>query len=135
IYVAGDRGTYQLIILSQVILSMQLPFAVIPLIRFTSDRTRMGEFASAAWVKILAWGCAAIILVLNFKYVADALLPWVTANPWRAWMIAPPLFAVLTLLMYVSFTPQRRKTPITSEALVSGIVAPVYRKILVPLDH
>jgi manganese transport protein len=135
IWIAGERGTYQLIILSQVILSMQLPFAVIPLIRFTSDRTRMGEFASAMWVKILAWGSAAIILALNFKYVVDALTPWVAANPWRAWLVAPPLFAVVVLLGYVSFSPQRRTTPISSEAIVSGIVTPDYRRILVPLDH
>src|SRR5579862_6293534 len=49
IYVSGDKGTYQLLILSQVILSMQLPFAVIPLIHFTSDRRRMGPFANKAW--------------------------------------------------------------------------------------
>ena len=48
IYIAGDKATYQLLILSQVILSMQLPFAVIPLIHFTSDRARMGEFANRA---------------------------------------------------------------------------------------
>ena len=45
---------------------MQLPFAVIPLIRFTSDRRRMGEFANRAWVKTLAWSAAAVILGLNF---------------------------------------------------------------------
>ena len=48
--------TFQLLILSQVILSMQLPFAVIPLIRFTGDPERMGTFANALWVKILSWG-------------------------------------------------------------------------------
>ncbi len=50
IWYAGDKATYRLLILSQVILSMQLPFAVIPLIHFTSDRNRMGEFANKAWV-------------------------------------------------------------------------------------
>ena len=51
----GEKGAYKLLILSQVILSMQLPFAVIPLIHFTSDRKRMGEFANAEWVRALAW--------------------------------------------------------------------------------
>src|ERR1700688_2887240 len=50
IYIAGDHGVYQLLILSQVILSMQLPFAIIPLVHFTSDRRRMGDFANRAWV-------------------------------------------------------------------------------------
>ena len=95
----------------------------------------MGEFASAAWVKILAWGSALIILGLNFKYVADVCTPWVEANFWRAWLIAPPVLAVLALLGYVSFTPQRRRLPISSEGVVPGIITPVYRRILVPLDH
>ena len=51
IWYAGDKATYQLLILSQVILSMQLPFAVIPLIHFTSDRERMGAFANKMWVQ------------------------------------------------------------------------------------
>ena len=55
IYISGDKGTYQLLILSQVILSMQLPFAVIPLIHFTSDRRRMGTFANKLWVQWLSW--------------------------------------------------------------------------------
>src|SRR5262249_30447183 len=60
VYSTGEQGTYKLLILSQVILSMQLPFAVIPLIRFTSDPARMGEFANRTWVKVLAWSSAAI---------------------------------------------------------------------------
>ena len=55
IWLAGERATFQLIILSQVILSLQLPFAVIPLVQFTNDRGRMGEFANAAWVRALSW--------------------------------------------------------------------------------
>src|SRR5207245_9127697 len=65
IYFAGDGSTYHLLLLSQVILSMQLPFAVIPLIHFTSDRRRMGDFANQLWVTILAWITAAIIVSLN----------------------------------------------------------------------
>ena len=55
IYIAGDQGTFRLLILSQVILSMQLPFAVIPLVHFTSDRKRMGAFANRVWVQVLSW--------------------------------------------------------------------------------
>jgi manganese transport protein len=61
----GEHGTDSLLILSQVILSMQLPFAVIPLVMFTSDRKLMGRFASPPWLSSLAWATAAIILVLN----------------------------------------------------------------------
>src|SRR5260221_7706953 len=75
IYYFGDGGTFKLLILSQVILSMQLPFAVIPLIRFTNDSRRMGEFANRAWVRILAWSAAAIIVGLNLWLVATTIGP------------------------------------------------------------
>ena len=67
----GASGTAKLLLLSQVILSMQLSFAVIPLILFTSDRRKMGEFASPRWLQALAWIIASIIVVLNVKYLAD----------------------------------------------------------------
>src|SRR3954469_11317239 len=61
----GEGGTMGLLILSQVILSLQLPFAVFPLVMFTSDRHKMGEFASPRWVQALAWFVAVVIAVLN----------------------------------------------------------------------
>src|SRR5581483_656589 len=61
----GERGTGPLLILSQVILSLQLPFAVFPLVAFTSDRRKMGAFVNPPWVKVLAWGVAVIIAALN----------------------------------------------------------------------
>ena len=68
----GEQGSYGLLILSQVILSLQLPFAVIPLIQFTSEKTRMGEFANKLWVQLLAWIAAMIIVGLNAKLVVEA---------------------------------------------------------------
>jgi manganese transport protein len=61
----GDAGTGPLIILSQVVLSLQLPFAVFPLVMFTSDPDKMGAFVNPGWVKALAWTVAVIIAVLN----------------------------------------------------------------------
>jgi manganese transport protein len=61
----GSSGTVQLLILSQVILSLQLSFAVFPLVQFTSDKQKMGQFVNPAWLKILAWTVAVIIAVLN----------------------------------------------------------------------
>jgi len=61
----GERGTGPLIIFSQVILSLQLPFAVFPLVMFTSDREKMGPFVIPAWMKTLAWAVAVIIAMLN----------------------------------------------------------------------
>jgi manganese transport protein len=61
----GERGTGALLILSQVILSLQLPFAVFPLVSFTSDKAKMGVFVAPGWVRALAWTIAVIIAALN----------------------------------------------------------------------
>ncbi len=67
----GESGTAKLLVLSQVVLSLQLSFAVIPLVLFTSDRRKMGDFVIPLWMKILAWATAAIIVTLNVKYLLD----------------------------------------------------------------
>jgi manganese transport protein len=74
----GESGTANLLVLSQVILSLQLSFAVIPLILFSSDRRKMGEFANAAWIKVLAWATAGIIVVLNVKFLFDKVREWLS---------------------------------------------------------
>ncbi len=61
----GERGTSELLVLSQVVLSLQLSFAVVPLVLFTSDRLKMGRFVNPAWVKILSWVVAGLIMGLN----------------------------------------------------------------------
>jgi len=65
ILIYGEQGTMPLLILSQVILSLQLPFAVFPLVMFTGEKAKMGPFASPAWVKALAWSVALVIAGLN----------------------------------------------------------------------
>jgi len=72
----GERGTAKLIIFSQVVLSLQLSFAVFPLVKFTSDPAKMGEFASPRWLKALAWTTAGIILGLNAYLVVLTLQSW-----------------------------------------------------------
>jgi manganese transport protein len=67
----GEKGTGQLLILSQVILSLQLSFAVIPLVMFTADRQKMGELVAPRWLSALAWGVAAVIVLLNVKLLID----------------------------------------------------------------
>jgi manganese transport protein len=138
VYFWGPQGTLQLIILSQVILSMQLPFAVIPLIRFTSDRARMGEFASHAWVKALAWTVAFVILALNFWYAASVLIPWMAAAAWHALLVGPVVLAILALLGWITFGGGRvsaRDSKREGIKVAADLPAPVYRRILVPLDH
>lgn len=70
----GESGTAKLLVLSQVVLSMQLPFAVIPLVRFVSDRQLMGSFVIGRVTQVLAWAIAGLIVVLNVKLLADILL-------------------------------------------------------------
>jgi len=65
IAIYGEAGTGPLLILSQVILSLQLPFAVFPLVMFTSDKAKMGRFVSPLWMRTLAWVVSMIIAVLN----------------------------------------------------------------------
>jgi manganese transport protein len=67
----GESGTASLLVLSQVILSLQLSFAVVPLVIFTSSRVKMGRFVNPVWVQILAWVTAALIITLNIKYLSD----------------------------------------------------------------
>jgi manganese transport protein len=69
----GERGTAGLLVLSQIVLSMQLPFAIVPLVRFVSDRRRMGRFAISLPLAALAWTAAAGIIALNLKLLLDAL--------------------------------------------------------------
>ena len=74
VWVNGERGTEKLLILSQVILSMQLSFAVIPLVMFTGDRAKMGEFVNAKWLKVLAWTTAVLIAGLNAWLLAQTAM-------------------------------------------------------------
>src|SRR4029077_15018701 len=71
----GEGKTTQLLIVSQVVLSMQLGFAVWPLMRFTDEKAKMGEFANRLWLKILGWTTAAVIILLNMKLLFDTFLP------------------------------------------------------------
>ena len=76
--VRGESGTAQLLILSQVILSLQLSFAVFPLVMFTSDKVKMGEFVNATWLKVLSWTAAVVIAALN---------AWLLVQTFRDWLV------------------------------------------------
>ncbi len=69
--IAGERATGQLLILSQVVLSLQLPFAVVPLVMFTASKAKMGPFVAPRWLTALAAAVAALIIGLNAKLVFD----------------------------------------------------------------
>jgi manganese transport protein len=146
IYIAGDQATLALLLLSQAVLSMQLPFAVVPLIHFTSDPARMGSFRNRAWVKVLAWVTAAIIIGLNAWLLADTIGEWLAAaGRWRmaVWLITVPAgIAIGALLAWITIEPWITRRRLGGSAVelpeMAGAAteeAPVYHRILVPLDH
>jgi manganese transport protein len=67
---AGDTGATKLLVLSQVVLSLQLPFAVVPLVAFTASRAKMGALVSPVWLRVAAWTIAAVVIGLNMTLLA-----------------------------------------------------------------
>jgi manganese transport protein len=76
----GEGRTTELLIASQVVLSMQLGFAVWPLMRFTGERAKMGAFVNPTWIKVLGWATAIIIITLNVKLLFDMFMPAAVVN-------------------------------------------------------
>ncbi|MGI4858280.1 MAG: divalent metal cation transporter, partial [Janthinobacterium lividum] len=74
--IAGEQAIGQLLVLSQVVLSLQLPFALYPLIRMTDDRRLMGEFANRWWTRVLAWALFTVITAANL-WLAAQTFGWV----------------------------------------------------------
>jgi len=72
----GERGVGQLLVLSQVILSLQLSFAVVPLVMFTSDKVKMGPFVNPRWLRMLAWIVTAVIVTLNGYLLLQTGIEW-----------------------------------------------------------
>jgi manganese transport protein len=144
IVTVGESGMYRLLILSQVILSLQLPFAIVPLIHFTSDPVRMGKLANGRTLKALAWVAAAIIIGLNVTLVSGVLREWMQASPYP-WlvltMMVPVLGGLVGLLGWVALAPVlafgKRKRVATElpMSVDTELLQPSYSSILVPLDH
>jgi len=105
----GERGTGWLLVLSQVVLSLQLPFAIIPLIHFVSDREKMGEFVIRPAVIALAWIATLIIVALNLKLVVDTLGAWIAnAGRYTVWLeltLVPVVGIIGLLLVYITVKP------------------------------
>lgn len=108
ISVFGESVTGKMLILSQVILSLQLGFAIIPLIHFVSDKTKMKGFEISRTTQIASWIIATIIVSLNAKLVFNEIQSWleVSENPIILWFTVVPLaFGFLILLLYIIFKP------------------------------
>ncbi len=144
IYYLGEQAIGSLLILSQVILSLQLGFAVIPLIHFVSDKAKMGEFVIPTYVKILAWLCALVIVSLNVKLVYQQIIIWTSAaasNPWIVYLVIPIILISCIMLIYISLFPYFNKvasriTPIPHGKFqqIANLELKSYHRIAVALD-
>ncbi len=127
IVLQGERAVDSLLVLSQVVLSLQLSFAVVPLVMFTSDRERMGEFTSPPWVIALAAIVTTIIAGLNAKLVVDTVGSWLATSggAWWVTLVVVPIAAALGLmLLYVAAAPWLQKRwPVLRPAAAPAIQA------------
>jgi manganese transport protein len=144
IYYFGEDETGQMLVFSQVILSMQLGFAIIPLIHFVSSKTRMGTFAIGLVIKVAAWVCTSIIVALNGKLVYEAIVELLqtTRHPTLIWTTVVPLLALAAfLLLYITFQPfvstilkPVSPAPHGEPATLLNLKKPTYTRIAVPID-
>jgi manganese transport protein len=142
ILIYGESQTGELLVFSQVVLSLQLGFAIIPLIHFTSDKSKMGQFAIKTWVRIAAWIIAIIIVSLNIKLVMNEVTGWLTnaENPWIIWVtVIPVCLGALGLLVYITLKPLSDKQQITlaphgAALQISDVDTPLYNRVVVTID-
>lgn len=100
----GEDALGGLLILSQVVLSLQLGFAIIPLIHLTSDKKEMKDFTIKTWVKVLAWMSAVVIVSLNIKLVIEEITGWIAAaDGWYIYVIVIPTAILVGLLLVFIF--------------------------------
>lgn len=145
IYYMGESATGKLLILSQVILSMQLGFAIIPLIHFVSDHKKMGDFVIGIKTKILAWTSAAIIVSLNIKLVLEEVLSLLSSYPNYKLLIlitvVPIILLSIGVLLYVTFLPfitnikhHQTVTPHGNSDIEPIISKKQYKRIAITVD-
>ncbi len=127
-----DGRLLQLLVLSQAVLSFQLPFAIVPLVQFTGDRRWMGRYANGAWLRAAAWACAALVVALNAALVVMSLNQWAGdlaesgGNPWWIYGTVGPaallLAAFLTWLTLYPLWVRRAEAPAAASAPVLSAV-------------
>ena len=139
----GENATGSMLVLSQVILSLQLPFAIIPLIHAVADKRRMGEFSIRPWLQALAWLVAAIIVTLNVKLIIDQITSWIADAGSQAWIlqitIIPFTVALGLLLLYITVHPWLKERNIRIKKLrMDGVhreFAPGAQKLTQPKTY
>ncbi len=147
-FIGGDR-LMDLLIFSQVILSLQLPFAIIPLLQFTGDRRQMGAFASPLWVKLLGWSVAVIIISLNGYLVYGQVGVWsaLLANAgwsplWLRLTVFPVIILFAGLLGWIILLPfvDKRRDQIShgradARHVIDALRVPHLKRIAVAVEN
>ena len=109
ITIMGESATGDMLVLSQVILSMQLGFAIVPLLHYVSDKKRMGQFAIGFWAKLGGWVSAAIIVALNVNLVIQQVGGWLETAGSSVWaiqfLVIPALLFAAGMLAYITLRP------------------------------
>jgi manganese transport protein len=133
---AVDQRLFNLLVLSQVILSFQLPFAIVPLVHFTSDRLRMGDLVNGRRLQILAWSCALIVVILNGVYFAWQLDKWAEGDGgWINATAGSVAFLLAAFLGWVTFYPWwSRREEIPSAAVPPALPRVGYQRIGVAVE-
>lgn len=143
ILINGEKDIDDLLVLSQVILSLQLGFAIIPLIHFVSDKKMMGSFAIKPFVQFISWTVAAVLVFLNLRMLwgqADDYFKEPGNMFWKIVIIAAGLFFLLLLLITVFYPLRKRIRRIIPVQLhpeatsLQSLSIPLYNKIAVALD-
>jgi len=145
IWLAGSKGTLSLLLLSQVVLGLQLPFAILPLLHFTNDPQRMGDLASGWKLRLGGWLTALVVIGLNIWLAGQQIAEWASKAGGYAplvWIVCVAIGgSLLGLLLWIAVQPYRSPAAVPAtlgleKVRASGIIASAtYRRILVPLDH
>lgn len=142
----GESGTGRLLVLSQVVLSLQLGFAIIPLIHFVSSKKLMGEFSIKWPMRIASWLVTLIIVALNGKLVFDEINGWLETadHPIYIWIFVIPIaIGAAILLIYITVksttkdiaADKRKMVPHILNVKIDELAKPLsYKKIAVPVD-
>jgi manganese transport protein len=145
ILIYGEGQTGELLVFSQVVLSLQLGFAIIPLIHFTSDKEKMGIFVIKPWIRITAWIIAFIIVSLNVKLVIGEVSGWLANagdNKWIIWVtVVPVCVGALILLLYTTIKPlvdkrveRATRIPHGTAIALEEMAHPDYKRIAICVD-
>ncbi|MFZ4633546.1 MAG: Nramp family divalent metal transporter [Saprospiraceae bacterium] len=141
----GEQATGNMLVLSQVLLSMQLGFAIVPLLHYVSDKRRMGKYAVGFWAKLGGWSSAAIIVGLNINLVVSQVQGWLQMDgsiaAFTRIVFIPLLLFTLFILVYIVVKPLLHRTPHkkvglphTALGAFAQETTPEYRRIAVALD-